>query len=267
MAHWILGLQASYGLQELFGISDVFTTQLAIIVCVVAVSTISAVTGIDKGIQIISNLNVRLAIVLMAFILLFGPGGFIIDSFVSSFGFYVNEFIPMSTYRGDTSWLGSWTIFFWGWFIGYGPMMAILVSRISRGRTIREIIVAIGIIAPIITTFWFTILGGSGVFYELMNPGSISDALSESGMPAAMIAITGQLPLSNIIGPAFLLLTILFVVTTGDSMAYSISMAVTGDGDPRISLRIFGRLLWAQLQQFFYIWVKEVLMRYNRLSW
>ena len=82
-----------------------FTTQLAIIVCVVAVSTISAVTGIDKGIQIISNLNVRLAIVLMAFILLFGPGGFIIDSFVSSFGFYVNEFIPMSTYRGDTSWL------------------------------------------------------------------------------------------------------------------------------------------------------------------
>ncbi|PED03765.1 BCCT transporter [Bacillus cereus] len=238
-----LGLQASYGLQELFGISDVFTTQLAIIVCVVAVSTISAVTGIDKGIQIISNLNVRLAIVLMAFILLFGPGGFIIDSFVSSFGFYVNEFIPMSTYRGDASWLGSWTIFFWGWFIGYGPMMAILVSRISRGRTIREIIVAIGIIAPIITTFWFTILGGSGVFYELMNPGSISDALSESGMPAAMIAITGQLPLSNIIGPAFLLLTILFVVTTGDSMAYSISMAVTGDGDPRISLRIFWSLI------------------------
>ncbi|MES9784034.1 BCCT family transporter [Bacillus thuringiensis] len=198
-----LGLQASYGLQELFGISDVFTTQLAIIVCVVAVSTISAVTG----------------------------------------GFYVSEFIPMSTYRGDTSWLGSWTIFFWGWFIGYGPMMAILVSRISRGRTIREIIVAIGIIAPIITTFWFTILGGSGVFYELMNPGSISDALSESGMPAAMIAITGQLPLSNIIGPAFLLLTILFVVTTGDSMAYSISMAVTGDGDPRISLRIFWSLI------------------------
>ena len=133
-----LGLQASYGLQELFGISDVFTTQLAIIVCVVAVSTISAVTGIDKGIQIISNLNVRLAIVLMAFILLFGPGGFIIDSFVSSFGFYVNEFIPMSTYRGDTSWLGSWTIFFWGWFIGYGPMMAILVSRISRGERFEK---------------------------------------------------------------------------------------------------------------------------------
>ncbi len=76
-----------------------------------------------------------------------------------------------------------------------------------------------------------------------MNPGSISTALSASGMPAAMIAITEQLPLSHIIGPAFLLLTILFVVTTGDSMAYSISMAVTGDGDPRISLRIFWSLI------------------------
>ena len=106
-----LGLQASYGLQALFGIPDVFTTQLAIIICVVAVSTISAVTGINKGIQIISDLNVKLAILLMVFVLLCGPGGFIIDAFVSSFGFYVNEFIPMSTYRGDTGWLGSWTIF------------------------------------------------------------------------------------------------------------------------------------------------------------
>ena len=88
-----------------------FTTQLAIIICVVAVSTISAVTGINKGIQIISDLNVKLAILLMVFVLLCGPGGFIIDAFVSSFGFYVNEFIPMSTYRGDTGWLGSWTIF------------------------------------------------------------------------------------------------------------------------------------------------------------
>ena len=99
-----------------------------------------------------------------------------------------------------------------------------------------------------------------------MNPGSISTALSASGMPVAMIAITEQLPLSHIIGPAFLLLTILFVVTTGDSMAYSISMAVTGDGDPRISLRIFGRLLWEQLRQFFYTWVREVLMHCNHSS-
>jgi glycine betaine transporter len=234
-----LGLQASYGLNALFGIPDQFSTQLAIIIGLVIISTISTVTGIEKGIQLLSNFNVRLALGLMAFVLLFGPGAFIIDSFIASFGTYVNKFIPISTYRGDTGWLSYWTVFFWGWFIGYGPMMAILVSRISRGRTIREIILAVGVIAPVITAFWFSVLGGSGIFYEIQNPGSVSTALSNFGMPAAMIAITEQLPLAVIISPLFLLLTILFVVTTGDSMAYTIAMAVTGEGNPQKSLRVF----------------------------
>ncbi|WP_064094286.1 BCCT family transporter [Rossellomorea aquimaris] len=238
-----LGLQASYGLSALFGIPDQFSTQLAIIIGLVIVSTISAATGIHKGIQILSNFNVRLAFGLIVFVLIFGPGGFIFDSFISSFGFYVDHFIELSTYRADKSWLGSWTVFFWGWFIGYGPMMAILVSRISRGRTIRQIIVAIAVIAPLVTTFWFTVVGGSGIFYELQNPGSVSEQLTNGGMPAAMIAITDQLPLAAIISPLFLLLTIIFVVTTGDSMSYTIAMAVSGEGDPKVSLRVF----WAML--------------------
>ena len=242
-----LGLQASYGLSALFGIPDQFSTQLAIIVCLVIVSTISAATGLHKGIQILSNFNVRLAIGLVLFVLLFGPGGFIVDSFISSFGFYVDHFIQVSTFRSDKSWLGSWTVFFWGWFIGYGPMMAILVSRISRGRTIRQIILAIAIIAPIVTTFWFTVVGGSGIFYELQNPGSVSQELTSGGMPAAMIAITNQLPLSGIISPLFLLLTILFVVTTGDSMSYTIAMAVSGEGDPKVSLRVFWSILMGSI--------------------
>lgn len=238
-----LGLQASYGLSALFGIPDQFSTQLAIIISLVVVSTISAATGLHKGIQMLSNFNVRLAIGLILFVLIFGPGGFILDSFISSFGFYVSNFIEISTYRGDKGWLGGWTVFFWGWFIGYGPMMAILVSRISRGRTIRQIIGAIAIIAPIVTTFWFTVVGGSGIFYELQNPGSVSAELTSGGMPAAMIAITEQLPLAAIISPLFLLLTIVFVVTTGDSMSYTIAMAVSGEGDPKVSLRVFWAIL------------------------
>ncbi|RWZ58876.1 BCCT family transporter [Halobacillus fulvus] len=238
-----LGLQASYGLQAIFGIPDSFSTQFTIILAVVIISTISAVTGLYKGIQWLSSFNVRLAIGLMAFIVIFGPGGFILNHFVSSFGYYVDQFIPMSTFRGDSDWLSLWTVFFWGWFIGYGPMMAILVSRISRGRTIREIIVAISIFAPVISTFWFTVLGGSGIFFEMNNPGSVSDALAEAGNPAAMFAITEQFPLASIISPLFLILTILFVVTTSDSMSYTIAMAVTGEGNPKSWLRIF----WAVL--------------------
>ncbi|WP_258871526.1 BCCT family transporter, partial [Halobacillus trueperi] len=205
--------------------------------------TISAVTGLYKGIQFLSSFNVRMAIGLMAFIVIFGPGGFIIDHFLAGFGYYVDQFIPMSTYRGDEGWLSLWTVFFWGWFIGYGPMMAILVSRISRGRTIREIIIAVSVFAPVISTFWFTVLGGSGIFFELNNPGSVSNALNEAGNPAAMFAITEQFPLASVISPLFLLLTILFVVTTSDSMSYTIAMAVTGEGNPQSWLRIF----WAVL--------------------
>ncbi|MCA0971128.1 BCCT family transporter [Halobacillus litoralis] len=238
-----LGLQASYGLQEIFGIPDSFSTQFTIIFAVVIVSTISAVTGLYKGIQYLSSFNVRLALGLMVFIVIFGPGGFIINHFISGFGYYVDQFIPMSTFRGDSDWLNLWTVFFWGWFIGYGPMMAILVSRISRGRTIREIIIAVSVFAPVISTFWFTVLGGSGIFYELKNPGSVSEALNAAGNPAAMFAITEQFPLAVIVSPLFLLLTILFVVTTSDSMSYTIAMAVTGEGNPKAWLRVF----WAVL--------------------
>lgn len=238
-----LGLQASYGLQAVFGIPDVFLTQLMIIIGVVFISTISAVTGLYKGIQWLSKFNVRLALGLLAAVLLVGPAGFIIDQYVVSLGTYLTEFVSMGTYRGENEWLGLWTIFFWGWFIGYGPMMAMLVSRISRGRTIRELMVAVAIIAPVVTTFWFTVVGGSGIYFEMENPGSVSDALMDTGMHAAMIAITEQLPLSWIITPLFLLLTVLFVITTTDSMAFTISMGITGDGNPTSKLRIF----WAVL--------------------
>ena len=238
-----LGLQASYGLSALFGVPDQFSLQLAIIICLVVVITISAVTGLHKGIQMLSKLNVSLAMGLILFVLILGPGGFIIDYFISSFGFYVDGFIELSTYRGDAGWLSYWTVFFWGWFIGYGPMMAILVSRISRGRTIRQIILAIAVVAPVVTTFWFTVVGGSGIFYELQEAGSVSNELMEGGMPAAMIAITEQLPLAVIISPLFLLLTIVFVITTGDSMSYTIAMAVSGEGNPKVSLRVFWAIL------------------------
>lgn len=234
-----LGLQAAYGLEALFGIPNTQTMQILIIGGVVVISIVSAVTGLHKGIQFLSNLNVILTLILMAAVLLIGPGSFILDTFVSSTGVYLQEFMRLSTYRGDSAWLGSWTIFFWGWFLGYGPMMAIFISSISRGRTIKEIVVAIAIIAPIVTNFWFTVVGGTGVFYELTQPGIISDALNSAGMPAAMIAIIQQLPLSVILAPAFLVVTILFVVTTADSMAYTISVAVTGESNPAKGMRIF----------------------------
>src|SRR5699024_1396443 len=227
-----LGLQAGYGLSALFGIPDNVYIQSLIIIVIVFVAGVSAVTGIHKGIQILSSYNVILALFLMVVVLLLGPGLFIFDSYLESFGLYVQNFFSMNTFRSDGAWLGGWTVFFFAWFIGYGPMMAMFVSRISRGRTIREIVTAVAVIAPIVTAFWFTVVGGTGIFQEIKNPGSISEALSSDGPPAAMIAIADQLPFGTILGFLFLLATVIFVLTTTDSMSLTISMAITGNGDP-----------------------------------
>lgn len=238
-----LGLQAGYGISSLFGIPDNIFIQCMIIIVIVIAAAISAATGIHKGIQILSTYNVILALLLMVAVLLLGPGLFIFDSYLESFGLYIQNFISMSTYRSDGAWLGGWTVFFFAWFIGYGPMMAMFVSRISRGRTIRELVTTVAVVAPVIATFWFTVVGGAGIFKEIKTPGSISNALNSDGPPAAMMAIADQLPLGTILGFLFLLATIVFVLTTTDSMSLTISMAITGTGDPSKILRVFWALI------------------------
>ncbi len=221
-----LGLRVSYGLSQLLGTADNFGTQFVIILALIGVYTVSTVTGITRGIQILSKLNIQIAVGLMVFVLVAGPTAFIIDSYVKGSIMHLQ-------------WLNSWTVFFWGWFLGYGPLMAIFIARISKGRSIRELVLAISIISPIITTFWFTIVGGSGLAFELADPGVISGPFAGSNMPAALLAITQQLPFGVVISALFLILTFLFVATTGDSMTYTISIVMTGHEHPPIPLRIF----------------------------
>ena len=234
-----LGLQASYGLAELFGIADTLTTQFLVILFLIGVYTISTVSGIHKGIQLLSTFNVVLAFLLIAYMLLFGPTAFIIDGYIQSMGFNLSNLIPMATYRGDAAWLDSWTVFFWGWFVGYGPLMAMFVARISRGRKIRELVLGVSIVAPLVTAFWITIVGGTGLSLELSSPGLISGPFEGFNMPAALFAITQALPAGFLVSVLFLILTTIFVATTGDSMTYTISMVMSGSDNPPPALRIF----------------------------
>lgn len=234
-----LGLQVSHGLAELFGLADTFTTQFLIILFLIGVYTVSTVSGINRGIQLLSTFNVVLAFALIAFLLLFGPTVFILEGFVRSMGVNLANLVPMATFRADAVWLDSWTVFFWGWFIGYAPMMAMFVARISNGRSIRELILGVSIAAPVVTAFWFTIVGGTGLSLELANPGVISGPFEGFNMPAALFAITQQLPAGFLISVLFLILTTIFVATTGDSMTYTVSMVMSGSDHPPPLLRIF----------------------------
>ncbi len=234
-----LGLQISYALNDLFGIPDTLTTQVLVILVAVAIYTLSALSGVSKGIQLVSRYNIVLAVGLILFILVAGPTQFIFDGYVQGMGQMLHNFVPMALYRESSDWLGWWTVFFWGWFIGYGPMMAIFTARISRGRSIRQLILTISIVAPVITCFWFSIVGGSGLAFELANPGVIEQGFAGFNLPGALLAITQQLPFSVVISILFLILTTTFIVTTGDSMTYTISVVMSGDTAPKASIRAF----------------------------
>ncbi|HAR08568.1 MAG TPA: BCCT transporter, partial [Cobetia sp.] len=156
-----LATQVGYGLHVLVGTPEGLATQLVIVALLGLVYVTSAVTGITRGIQWLSRFNVILALVIAGVVFIFGPTRFLIQAWSESFGAYLSGFFTMatqSTLTASPGWLKWWTIFFFAWFIGYGPLMAIFVARISRGRTVRQMIVSVAVLAPLITTAWFTLL-------------------------------------------------------------------------------------------------------------
>lgn len=239
-----LGLQLSYGLNALFGLPDNLATQAVVILTLVAIYTVSAISGLSRGIQLLSRINVILALGLLAFILVAGPTAFIFRAFLGGLGVYLTNFVDMALYRGDAGlfgepgWLGWWTVFFWGWFLGYGPLMAIFIARVSRGRSLRSIVMMLAIVAPLVTNFWFTIIGGTGIGLEQAQPGLVSGPFEGFNLPAGLLAITQALPMGFLVSLLFLVLTMIFVATTSDSMSYVIAASMS-DEDPPAFLRCF----------------------------
>lgn len=208
-----LGLQLSYSFEKLYGIDNTYTVQFLIVVAAVLFYTISAMTGVNRGIKLLSRINVILGLFLLGFVFLFGATAFISNQYISGVSVMVSNFVEMSLFRQDVGWLSYWTVFFWGWFIGYGPLMAMLVAKISRGRSIRQIVICIAVLAPFIMMFAFTVLGGSGLSYEINQPGIISGAFNSEGgfnLPAVLLAVTAQLPWGSLITLLFLVLTTIF---------------------------------------------------------
>ncbi|WP_110598501.1 BCCT family transporter [Salinicola lusitanus] len=243
-----LATQVSFGLHDLFGFPRGYEVQLGILAALGAIYVTSAVTGIDRGIQVLSRLNVILAMVIGAIILLFGPTQFLVDSWFQGFGTYLGHFFEMSTMTTVTaspSWMKWWTVFFFAWFVGFAPPMAIFVTRISRGRTVREMIIATAVMAPVVTTVWFTLLGGSGIFYQLQGAIDLSQPLQNFQFDVATLTVAQALPGGVWMALAVLVLTTVFVATTGDSMSYAVSVVCAGNDNPGSALRAFWGIVFA----------------------
>lgn len=234
-----LGLQISYICGELFGLPDTYTVQVVIILGLTLVAAVSVLSGVHKGIQLLSRANVWMALLLIAAVVGMASLPFVADLYLRASIVHVQEFLPMSLYTGDEQWLGYWTLFFFGWFLGFGPMMAIFFARVSRGRTVRDIYVGATVLPTVATTLWFTALGGTGIWLEQRDPGAITAPYAEDGLPAAALSILEALPLTAVLGVLTVLVALIFLASTLDSMSYAISVSSMREGEPSGLVRAF----------------------------
>jgi choline-glycine betaine transporter len=243
-----LSLQLSDAAGQLPWLNNSAGLQSLVVVLLTAVFATSTVSGIQKGIKWLSEINVWLTLVLAACLLLLGPGIWLIQHFFSGFLMYLRNLPQMALAPNEqpTNWVNGWTVFYWGWFLGYAPLMGLFTAGVSRGRSIRELVLAVAILCPIVTNIWFTLLGGTGIKLELEGAG-ISEVLAQNGQAASLLAILSSLPLSGLLIPIGLVLVVLFMCTSADSMSYAASMVVSGRNEPSKRLRLFWALMIGSL--------------------
>ena len=240
-------MQINAGFSNVFGIPNNVPVQLCLIAIITAMATLSVMMGLDKGIKRLSDINIVLTVLLLGFMLFFGPTQFIIDSFIENIGNYVSQLIPLGFWSeaySNTDWQANWTIFYWAWWVSWSPFVGIFVARISRGRTIREFIFGVLFIPMLLLFFWFTTFGGSAVHMELMgNYGLIEAVKADYG--SAIFKLIEYYPLTKPLTLVIVVMIMLWFVTSSDSASLGIDMLTAG-GDtnpPKIQ-----RLFWALSQ-------------------
>jgi BCCT family betaine/carnitine transporter len=239
---------------HMFGMEDSFILKMIILVIWTAIFSVSVYRGLNKGIKILSDINVILAFALLVYVLLVGPTVWILSLWCNSFGLFLNNFLRISLWMDPIAKGGfpeSWTVFYWAWWIAYAPMVGLFVARISKGRTIRELVIAQLGWSSLGCILFLAIWGGYSVHIESTNLIDVKGILTEGGIPPTVLTILTTLPLSGLIIPVFTILCFIFLATTLDSSAYTLasitSKDLSGDEEPAKWTRIF----WALLLAFF----------------
>ena len=238
-----LSLQLSNAAGKLSFLSDNPFLQTFIVIFLTLIFTISTLSGIQRGIKFLSEINIWLTIVLGLLLFIIGPTLWLSQHFFSSNLIYLTKLKEMALPSFNDPWVKDYTIFYWAWFLGYAPLMGLFTAGVSKGRTFRELILAVCIICPFVTNLWFNILGGNGIFLELSKSGSISNVGVEEGQAGILFAILSQLPLSVVLIPISILLIILFMCTSADSISYAAAIVVSGKETPPKKIRLFWALM------------------------
>jgi len=245
-------VQINSGLQILHVIPEKsFTYQVIIVAVLVSLSVLSAVSGVDKGIKILSNVNIISVICLLLFVLFLGPTVYVIASFTEGLGNYINSFFSLTfnthIYEKDTlPWFYDWTILYWAWWISWSPYVGLFIARISKGRTIREFIMAVLVLPTVFNFIWMSVFGNSAIWFDLTTAqGALSKLASNPDM--LMFRFLDYLPLTTLVSFVVIAIIIIFFVTSADSGIFVMNSIATENApkSPKWQIVFWGILLAA----------------------
>ena len=241
-------------IHELTGWPNGFALEVVVVCICVALFATSVWLGLKQGIKRLSDLNLGLAFVLLLFVLLAGPTGFLLKTSLNGAGKMLLNFIQLNRWTApfsDREFVESWTVFYWAWWVAYGPFVGLFVTRISAGRTIRQVILGMLGYGSLGGGLFYMILGNYGLHLELQDTLQVTTVLEHEGQSAAILAILNQLPLRALVIALFGVVSIVFVATTYDSASYTLAACATRNArageEPARWLRLFWCLALAAL--------------------
>ncbi|WP_045389725.1 BCCT family transporter [Falsirhodobacter sp. alg1] len=236
--------QASAGLEFLFGIPSTTATIIFLIIIITGIAAASVMAGMDKGVKLLSEVNMILALVLLAFIIIVGPTLQIFRGFFLNLLAYV-EYLPELSNpigRTDDNFRQGWTAFYWAWWISWSPFVGMFIARVSRGRTVREFLIAVLLIPSIVSTLWMTALGGTAISQVVVD--GISK-VQDADLEIQLFQMLAQLPLTSITSLVGIILVIVFFVTSSDSGSLVIDTIAAGG---KMNAPTPQRVFWATFE-------------------
>ncbi|WP_273501612.1 BCCT family transporter [Paracoccus sphaerophysae] len=235
--------QATAGLHFLFGIPATMTTKIVLILAITAVATGSVVLGVEKGVKMLSEANMVLAFLLLAFIMAVGPTWQIVSGFFGNLGAYARDLIPLSNPfgRSDDNFRQGWTAFYWAWWISWSPFVGMFIARVSRGRTVRQFLVAVLLIPALISVLWMTALGGTAITQYL---GGFTGAV-DAALEIKLFQMLSQLPMTQITSFIGIVLVMVFFITSSDSGSLVIDTISSGG---KVHSPIPQRVFWCSFE-------------------
>ncbi|MYL64937.1 BCCT family transporter [Bacillus hwajinpoensis] len=232
--------QINQGLKFLFDAPANFSVQLLILVISTVLFIVSAWSGLKKGIKYLSNINMVLGFALMILLLIVGPTLYIMNMFTGSLGGYISNFFDMSFHiepinNDQRSWVDSWTIFYWAWWISWSPFVGIFIARISRGRTIKEFMLGVLFVPSIVCFIFFAVFGVSALDLQQSGIATISDYSIET----ATFAVLQEYPLGTLMSFITIFVIAIFFITSADSATFVLGMLSTsGSLNPSAVIKI-----------------------------